>query len=71
MAIYLNCSAMEPPEGLTFKDLGNELHWNEQKRFNEWAGQRGVLGRIRRTPRRVGRRCWSWWARKRAGWRSC
>ena len=46
MAIYLNCSAMEPPEGLTFKDLGNELHWNEQKRFNEWAGQRGVLGRI-------------------------
>ena len=46
MAIYLGCSAMEPPEGLTFKDLGNELHWNEQKRFNEWAGQRGVLGRI-------------------------
>ena len=46
MAIYLNCSAMEPPEGLAFKDLGNELHWNEQKRFNEWAGQRGVLGRI-------------------------
>ena len=46
MAIYLNCSAMEPPEGLAFKDLGNELHWNEQKRFNEWAGQRGVLRRI-------------------------
>ena len=46
MAIYLSCSAMEPPEGLAFKDLGNELHWNEQKRFNEWAGQRGVLGRI-------------------------
>ena len=46
MAIYLNCSAMEPPESLAFKDLGNELHWNEQKRFNEWAGQRGVLGRI-------------------------
>ena len=46
MAIYLNGSAMEPPEGLTFKDLGNELHWNEQKRFNEWAGQRGVLKRV-------------------------
>jgi hypothetical protein len=46
MAIYLSCSAMEPPEGLAFKDLGNELHWNEQKRFNEWAGRRGVLGKI-------------------------
>ena len=44
MAIYLSCSAMEPPEALAFKDLGNELHRNEQKRFDEWAGQRGVLG---------------------------
>ena len=70
MAIYLGCSAMQPPEGSGVQGPGQRAALEQQKRFDEWAGQRGVLGGTRRTPRRGRRRCWSCREEEERGWRS-